>query len=172
MKSLYTIIAIFILLNITSCDQDEIPLEKELETNIIKPEDVVLNFKIDGSAISMGNAPSPTISRTAPVIEDIRSISVQAGESYSLIVSQRTSKIASGLYLQIQNSDLYYDIPDSVLVTGGRVSTKTNTHNDVSVEFTISKEMLPGTFVILCSLYDNQSEVSNVVEIPVEVLKN
>jgi hypothetical protein len=90
-----------------------------------------------------------------------------AGGMVRIVLNERESDTFAGVYLKIEGSNDYFDIPKaSLTVLNGRVQDK----DDQVIDIPLPSNLKPGEFCIEYCIYDASSNVSNIVRECFEVL--
>ena len=151
-------------------NNDMDPVDMTLDIN--DPDVVTDEIVISNAEIVEGNPPAPSSDPDAPSLNqsefDTDLLSIQGG-SLLIDVSIQSGSVA-GTFVQIVGADSYFDIPfnpSGRVLKRGRILQGGD--DDPVVEIEIPDNLGTGTFCAEVCVYDEDTRVSNIVEVCVEI---
>ncbi|AXT60176.1 hypothetical protein D1816_07375 [Aquimarina sp. AD10] len=183
MKKINLILLASLFLGVISCSSDD--ENPDSNPNQVDPnpvEDVVLEansvsqgLTVDGANRITGNAPTPTGNIPFAIDETNQSGFLNSGFDITFDAPQNFA----GAYLQVRSNDGtfapdYLDIPSSSIRAGRNKSgilSKSNQKmdNEVEIDVNFGNDIPPGKFCYLICIYDDQGNISEPVEVCVEI---
>lgn len=184
MKKLNLFLFSALLLGVISCGSDD---EAPSDLTLVDPnpaEDVVIDantvasgISVDGATRNTGNAPAPN---STDLTFDSNAAEQSAFLSNGFDIRINVPDTYAGAYLQVAGSNEYLTIPSSTIFaakTAGK-NKKTgifkNTQakmndNEVQIDVDFAASVPAGTFCYLLCIYDENGNISQPVEVCVEV---
>lgn len=174
---LFILSAILILgLYALGCTEEETPMDEEEDltenpvvditgtVDVTDANAVTTALQVSGATVQTGNPPAPSTDPGTPVIldEDFSVVSGQMGSA--TIAMEVEAESISGFYFQVNGASSYLDIPASI--ANGRVAVEEVTYFNLG----LADAFVPGTFCGQVCVYDEESRVSQPIEVCVEVV--
>ncbi len=165
-----------------ACGNDDDLGGQNDDIDIDDPDVVSNSITIDNAIKNSGNPPAPTTGPDTPVLNDVPSdedFGAVAGRSFYLNPNVASGNVA-GVYLQIKGASDYYDIPTNSGNSTGRFGKhKSNsrfakiarTNEGAPIEIEIPENLEPGEFCAVYCVYDDAGNVSNTVEVCIEIIE-
>ncbi len=165
-----------------ACGNDDDLGNQKDDIDIDDPDVVSNSIIIENAIKNTGNPPAPTTGPDTPVLNENSSeedYGAVAGRSFYLNPDVTSGEVA-GVYLQIKGASEYYDIPTNTGSTTGRFGkhksnsrfskiARTNESNPIEIE--IPDNLEPGEFCAVYCVYDEEGQVSNTVEVCIEIIE-
>lgn len=148
--------------------------------NKLDGSDVSSKITISGSTTKAGSPPSPTGESTAPTLYDDNSsenLRVRNDHAMNIGLNGTNLDDAQGMYLKVQGSSEYFDIPVSSkksdfklasnnTSTSGLIrkkKTDSASNNNIDVVIEIPSSITQGTFCVSYCVYNSSNQIGNVI---------
>ena len=109
-----------------------------------------------------GDPPPPSRSLSAPDVSDgLERVNSLNGSTFLLPFRYETVQELLGYYIQIQDADVYFDVP---------YRGPSSTSGELVLTISIPTNVREGSFTVVYCVYDAQGRVSNIIRTTIEVV--